>query len=146
MSKTNISPLKIFQRLKSLDERGFNLIELLIALTVFTIGIMAVAAMQTASARGNNLASSLSMGVRTFNQNKAEQLLSLAYGDTDLDAGTHPTETMTGSNNVVYSTFWTVVVNNPYTGAKTVTVSTSWSDYTGTHTVTTAFIKDSLIY
>lgn len=146
MGNTKKLRLKIVKRPSLLDERGFNLIELLIALTIFTVGILAVAAMQTASARGNNLASSLTMAVRTFNQDKAEDLLSLAYGNSDLDPGSHPAETMTASNGVVYSTSWTVVDNSPYSGAKTVTISTSWNDYSGAHTVTTVFVKDSIIY
>ncbi|MBC8379368.1 MAG: prepilin-type N-terminal cleavage/methylation domain-containing protein [Planctomycetes bacterium] len=146
MTKRVTSPLKTLQNFNGLDEKGFNLVELLIALTVFTIGILAVAMMQTAAMQGNNFSSSLTMAVKNYNQLKAEQFLSMAYGDSDLDSGAHGPESMTGSNGVVYSRSWLVDVDSPYTGAKTVTISTTWSDLSGTHTVRTAFVKDSSIY
>ena len=36
------------------DDQGFSLVELLVAMTVFSIGLLAVASMQLAAIRGRN--------------------------------------------------------------------------------------------
>jgi len=141
------------------NEKGFNLIELLVALTIFAIGILAVAAMQTAALRGGAQSSGLTMAVRDIMQDKVEALLSLDYDDTNLtssEAGTsHPTsgtpESVT-ANGVTYSTTWTVT-DYPLTAddpddedyAKQVTVTTTWTDLSGSHTVNATVIKDSVL-
>lgn len=136
--------IRNFEPLKESKEKGFSLIELLIALTIFSYGIMAVAAMQTASMRGNVLSSGLTEAVINYSQDKAEELLSLSYTNSNLDTGTHPPVDATAANGVVYSTSWAVTAG-PYTNSKSVAVTTTWNDISGTHTVTNTFVKDSRI-
>ncbi len=131
-------------------EKGFSLVELLIALTIFAFGMLAVATMQTAAMRGNMLTRSLTEALRNYNQNKAEQLLSLRYSNANLsdDADgptTHGPEVAYAANGVAYTTSWSVEKDALYTGAKSVTVTTSWKDQFGNHNVSTAFIKDSVL-
>lgn len=56
------------------QQRGFTLIEVLIALTIFTIGILAVATMQTSSIRYNSAAKLSSEAVFKA-ERKVEELL-----------------------------------------------------------------------
>ena len=68
--------------------RGFSLIEVIVAMAVFSVGILAVFSMQITATQGNALARGM-----TENYNcaldKAEELLALPYGDADLNIGVH---------------------------------------------------------
>ena len=135
-------------------ERGFSLIELLIALTIFAVGILAVAAMQTAAMRGSAKSTGLTHAVRGIMQDKVESLLSLGYGDSNLDGSASPgtihpsagTYEEVIEDGVTYKTQWTVITGVPNANAKTVSVTTTWSDLSGPgHTVTATFVKDSTL-
>jgi prepilin-type N-terminal cleavage/methylation domain-containing protein len=69
-------------------ERGFTLIEILIAMTVFAIAILGVAAMQTSSVRGNTQARVISAEVLQATS-QAEALAALSYSAAGLTDGTH---------------------------------------------------------
>lgn len=66
------------------NEKGFTLIEVLIAITVFAIGILGVAAMQLSSVKGNSSALDLTEAVNVA-QDQMETLLALDYDDPDLN-------------------------------------------------------------
>ena len=66
------------------NQNGFTLIEIMIAITVLAIGILAIAKMQLAAVKGNSYASGLTEA-STLAQDKMEELMSLAYNDSDLD-------------------------------------------------------------
>jgi len=59
---------------------GFTLIEVVVALAVITIGILAVNAMQTASVRGNMTASQVTTA-SSWAADQAERIFSLDYDD-----------------------------------------------------------------
>lgn len=63
------------------NQKGFSLIELLIAVTLLAIGLMAVAGMQTTSIRSNDIAND-NTEVASLAQQAMEDLLALS--------GTHP--------------------------------------------------------
>lgn len=66
-------------------EGGFTLIEVLIAMAIFTIGVLAVFAMQTNSmTRSGNAVKSNQAGF--WAQDKVEMLMRQAYDDPDLDS------------------------------------------------------------
>ena len=68
--------------------RGYSLIEVIVAMAVFSVGILAVFSMQITATQGNALARGM-----TENYNcaldKAEELLALPYDDPDLNIGVH---------------------------------------------------------
>jgi len=64
------------------DEKGFTLIEVIFAISILTIGILAVAVMQGNSIRGNAFASSVSSGT-TWASDRMEKLIAAAYDDYD---------------------------------------------------------------
>ena len=70
------------------DRQGYSLIEVLIAMAVFSIGILAVFSMQITATNGNALARGM-----TENYNcaldKVEELLALPFNDADLAVGVH---------------------------------------------------------
>jgi prepilin-type N-terminal cleavage/methylation domain-containing protein len=88
---------------KSRDSRGFTLIEVLIAMAIFSIGILAVGSMQLSATRGSSSAR-LSTEAVILAQSQAETLILLPYNSSPaLDTGSH------GPNTVgVYRVRWEV--------------------------------------
>jgi len=67
---------------------GFTLIEILIAICVLSIGLLAVGSMQVSAIRGNSYARHVT-DASTMAQDRLEKLLSLSYTDADLTADSH---------------------------------------------------------
>jgi prepilin-type N-terminal cleavage/methylation domain-containing protein len=70
--------------IKPKKDEGFTLIEVLIAISIFAIGLLAVAAMQTSAIRGTFSAGRLTE-VNTWGMDKLEELMGLPYTDPLLD-------------------------------------------------------------
>jgi prepilin-type N-terminal cleavage/methylation domain-containing protein len=94
------------------NEEGFNLIEILIALSILTIGLLAVAKMQGTALNGDSFASAVTEST-TLAQDKLEGLLSLPYNDLVDGDETLPPHTIT----------WTVTDDNPVPNSKLITVT-----------------------
>ncbi len=140
MSEKNQSPTKIFKPFSKSDEKGFALLEILVAVSIFAVGMLAVIVMQTTTVKSNTFSSGLSRAVRDCNQAQLEKLLALPYNDPNLVQNNYGPFT-----NGIYSTSYSVTDNTPFTGAKTVAVTTTWGDIHGAHTTTMAFVKDSIL-
>jgi prepilin-type N-terminal cleavage/methylation domain-containing protein len=82
--KTPFNP----RRGPGLSQRGFTLPEVMIALAVFSIGILAVYSMQFASIKGNAVARGVTDNV-TLASAKVEELALIAFDDPRLDPGDH---------------------------------------------------------
>jgi type IV pilus assembly protein PilV len=84
---------------------GFTLIEVLIAVTIFAVGLLAIAAMQTSAIRmnstGNRLTEFSTVGIEKF-----EELMSLPSNNAQLAVGGPYTEL---SPPPGYTVRWTVV-------------------------------------
>jgi len=137
-------------------EQGFTLIEILIAITVFAIGILAVGKMQITAIQGNSRANCLTTAA-TIAQSKIEELISLNYNDPlladgDLD-GTNQDSNDDGIDdsgndfglndntvgnadgsvqyqavgNLQYNIFWNIAPDEPTTDTKIVRVIVTWS-------------------
>ena len=70
-------------------EEGFTLIEVLIALTIFAVGLLAVAAMQTTSIRVNSSAGKMTTRI-TFAQDQMEKFLNMPYAAPWLEVAGNP--------------------------------------------------------
>jgi type IV pilus assembly protein PilV len=84
---------------------GFTLIEVLIALTIFSVGLLAIAALQTSAIRMNSTGNRLTE-LSTLGIDRLENLMSLPYTDPLLAVGgpyTDPTPP------VGYTVNWNVV-------------------------------------
>ena len=66
------------------NQKGFSLIEILIAIAIFAFGILAVAAMQIKAIQGNSFAGGMTEATNIA-QNKLEELIALPYDDAQLD-------------------------------------------------------------
>lgn len=137
------------------NQKGFSLIEAMIAMMILTIGLLAVGLMQVSAMKGNTNALSRTDGV-AFAQSVMDRLRALPMSDallTDTDGGVnlnagmatgggdpnpavadHPptllygANPITGMNGQSYTIFWNVTDNTPVTGAKTLRVFVYWTD------------------
>ncbi len=138
------------------NENGFTIIEVMIAIVVFAIGILAVAVMQLGAVKGNSGASRLTEATVTA-QNQMEQLMSLDYTDpklSDVDndkvAGlndvTNPDGTLqvTNSASGIYNVFWNVAVDSPVKDSKQIRVIVRWQQNGKVRTVTLNSVKSSV--
>jgi type IV pilus assembly protein PilV len=122
------------------DDRGFSMLELLVAITILSIAIMGLASLQSRGIRGNDL------GFRTTQalalaQDQLELLINSGTGlnfPIPATAGTNDANnpiTGTGSSGGTYTRSWQIQNDTPVTGSQTITVFVIWSDLMGQHTV-----------
>ena len=99
---------------------GFTLIEVLMAMAIFSIGILAVGAMQVSSTN-SNAGARIQTEEYTWVVDQIERLTGLDYDDPDLDAGDHSIA------RAPYTVSWKVVDNQPVNGAKRIAVTADGS-------------------
>ncbi len=120
------------------NQKGFSLLEVLIAISIFAVGLLALAQMQITSIQGNAF-SGRTTDATTLAQDRLEQLMALAYTDADLDDGAHEdTQTVEG---VTYTISWNVTDNALINNTKTVIMTVAWSDGGRQRTLSMQFIK-----
>jgi len=120
------------------NQKGFTLIEILIAITIFAIGLLAIAGLQV-SAINSNTGSNLRTATTAMAQGVMEQIMALDGNNSALQvAGIHTdiinidpnnvdadnnnwTSTLQGSGS--FTANWTVAVNNPVQNISRITVS-----------------------
>jgi prepilin-type N-terminal cleavage/methylation domain-containing protein len=112
--------MNIFQKTRPTTRHGgFTILEVMIAISILAIGLLAVFSTQSRSMRANNNANRLTEGM-TLAQDKMEELLALSYDD--LDATGSPVYPPGG-----YKVEWTVV-DYPGDHYKLITVTVSGQD------------------
>jgi prepilin-type N-terminal cleavage/methylation domain-containing protein len=115
------------------DSQGFSLLEVMIAIALFSVGIMGVGAMQITSTSGNTGAR-IHTEEYTWVVDQIERLSALNYDAADLAQGTR--SVVQGP----YTLSWTVVDDSPVAGAKRVAVTATGSHYRA-RPITIDFIK-----
>lgn len=137
-------------------QRGFTLIEVLIAMSVFAIGMLAMAAMFVTQARSNVAARGFTAAVN-LGQEVHERLRSEPFASAQLTNGAHLPDgiflpmnsvdemgTAGGAFPTIYTRSWNVVDGVPAAGQRTITVTVSWTDEQGaSHTVTLSGIRSN---
>ena len=134
------------------DSNGFTLLEVLVALAILSIGLLALAEMTTHVIRGNTLGSKITRAT-VFAEDKLEELKGLSYTDPQLDdsdgdstdfytnidsditlftnpdhTDDYPDDATNQSVNIRMSQqrVWNVAENTPAAGMKTVSVIVGW--------------------
>jgi type IV pilus assembly protein PilV len=111
---------------------GFTLLEVIVAISILTFGLLAVATMQTTAIRGNYNANCITEAT-TVGQDRLEELLGLPYGHGDLSdpagggATSHPNPP-TATAAVGYTINYTVESDVPVVNSKLIRLTVSWQD------------------
>ncbi|UCF05582.1 MAG: type II secretion system protein [bacterium] len=115
------------------SQKGIGLIEIIIAMLIFGVGIMAAIRTlpdsNTATTRARNLTVATNLA-----QEKIEELMALPYNNADLSAGNHndPLNPL----EIHYTRTWNVTNNVPVTGMKRITVTVSYESASKDNSVT----------
>lgn len=108
-------------RKKSSNENGFTIIEVLIAMAIFAIGILGVAKMQITSVNGNTNARKYTEG-STWGTSQIENIISTAYNDATITAGPYGPVTQG-----IYTINWTVTDSDPVPNVKKIKIIVTWN-------------------
>ena len=114
---------------------GFTLVEVVVALVVFTIGLLAITAMQIVSTKGGYFSNNVTQAT-IFAQDKLENLKDLSYSDPQLASGQHDEGEMSGT---VFSRQYNIVEDTG-NSFKTITVTVQWVDR-GNHSLSFTTIR-----
>ena len=123
---------------RSTDQKGFALIEALMAMVIFTMGILALAGLQITTICGNAEArmqtEATAIGARVV-----ERLRSLPFDNEDLVPTDRP-HSLPASGSRPYTVDWTVIADAPVNGTKTVRVTVTPFNKINGRTVTISTI------
>ena len=110
-----------------MESKGFSLVEMLIALVILAISLLALAGLMAATTRNNSFGGHMTEAA-TFAQDKLEELKALPWAN--IVGGT---DTKSGSTGVTYARTWNVStllnpVPPPNDLLKAVTITINWND------------------
>lgn len=100
------------------NRKGFTLVEVMIAMAIFSIGFLAVGQMQMKSISGNASAR-IQTEATAVAVDRLERLAYLSYDHPDLDELTNPHQVNEGA----YSIVWNVTDDVPINSTKTINVT-----------------------
>jgi type II secretion system protein I len=118
--------------------KGFTLIEVLIVMAIFSIGILAVAAMQITATKGNASARRITEAT-ALAENQIENLMQLSYDHVDLSPAANPHEITRGSYTINWNVTDIDLDSDGANDSKTVDVSVS-AHYGGVRKVSMQYI------
>ncbi len=108
------------------NEKGFTLLEILVAVTLLVVGLLGMAGLTAALVRGSDFSSRVTMA-STLAQDKMEDLTKLGYGNTAVTDTTITEDYNTIPNYSYYKRVTSTDVDSPAAGMKTVTVTVFWA-------------------
>ncbi|MEW6674880.1 MAG: prepilin-type N-terminal cleavage/methylation domain-containing protein [Nitrospirota bacterium] len=126
------------------NQNGFTLVEVLIALAILSIGLLALAGLQVVVIKGNtgskNLSSAVILAEAKIEELKKSGFVNLVNGNFQ-DANNPVNET--GQAGGIFTRSWAIADYLGSADMKQITVTLTWTDSVGDHTisVTTVFSK-----
>ncbi len=115
------------------NDKGFTIIEVMIVIGIFAIGILAVASMQVSAFQGNRSATLRTIAI-TLASERMENLISQDYGAIVSDSQAEDN----------FDISWTVTNDSPLPDTKTITVTTTWNDRGESRNVNLSYILAKL--
>ena len=107
--------------MRAAGQRGFTFIEVLQALTLSSIGLLALSSLTMGTIRANAKAKRITTAA-TFAEAKMEEIRNLSYADVAEGA-----DAVTDSD-MEYTRAWTVCTDCPIRGTKDVTLTVQWPE------------------
>jgi type IV pilus assembly protein PilV len=114
------------------ENAGFTLVEILVAMTIFSIAVLGLAA-GTINVTRNNNTSHLSTSAINIAQAKIEELRAMTSGA--FATVVCPSYTSTGCSDTAtsagkaFSRSWKITANSPVAGVNQIDVKVDWTDY-----------------
>ena len=122
------------------DEKGFTLVEVMLAIGILAVGILAVASMQVGATNTNSVAYRLTERTSVA-EARMESLLSLPFNHPDLTQGNHADPAPPPG----YQIIWNVRDNFPVGNSKQITLTATGQAAGGAaRAVTLRYVKPSL--
>ncbi|MBW1913263.1 MAG: prepilin-type N-terminal cleavage/methylation domain-containing protein [Deltaproteobacteria bacterium] len=122
-------------------DKGFTILEVLFAISILSIGILAVASLQASAIRGNDFAGSATNGT-IWAADKMEKLIAMAFDDYDDsnlrdtdgdgDGGLDDATIATADHNETqgdWTVLWNISDNSLINNTKTVNVIVNWTNH-----------------
>jgi type IV pilus assembly protein PilV len=125
------------------SERGMTLVELMIALVVLAVGVLTLARLFP-SASSTQLRGRMMTAGNYYAREKLEELSALAWADTALNAGRHPSATgveALGTGGAWKRYYNVTVMAAPLAELKSVTITVRWSTTKTESTTTTTYLR-----
>lgn len=128
--------------MKIKEENGFTLLEVIVAISLLTFGMLGVASLQAMAIKGNAFAGGVTEAT-TLAGDRMEYLMTLAYDDVDMDdtdadgtaglndatAGTaDQNRTYNDENGTQYDLYWNTARDTPTTDNTTIKIIVIWKD------------------
>jgi Tfp pilus assembly protein PilV len=128
--------------LASRDEHGSTLIELMIALVMLTVGILAVGQLFPAGSR-SQLQSRMTTAGNYYAQEKLEQLAACSWTDASLTDGRHPASgsEALGSMGQWHRFYEVSTMASPLNNLKKVTVTVQWTFQRDRSVTSTTYVR-----
>lgn len=135
-------PMTIDRRRRRRTARGLTLLEVMIALVILSIGLLALSGMQVTAIRANG-SGFMSTKAISLAELQLRQLKSLSYSNVNLvgspagvvyAAGPYAGAYTDPNSSVVYNQTYTVWEPAPIAGVKLIAYTVTWTDG-GTHSV-----------
>jgi prepilin-type N-terminal cleavage/methylation domain-containing protein len=123
---------------ETIKSRGFSLIEMLIAIVILSISLLALAGLMVTTTQNNSFGGHMTEAA-TFAQGKLEELKVTSWGNIVTATDPNPPE---GSTKITYTRTWNVSIlpnpspipaggpwpNNENQLLKTITITVTWND------------------
>ena len=129
---------QLIEQKKQVSIGGFTLIEVLIVMTIFSIGVLAVAAMQMTSTKVNASARRMTEAT-ALAEEQIENLMQLPYDHADLDPAINPHLSTQGPYLVNWNVTEIDLDSNGTNDSKEVNVTVSWR-YAGQRNLSMLYI------
>ncbi|MCG8473169.1 MAG: prepilin-type N-terminal cleavage/methylation domain-containing protein [Desulfobacterales bacterium] len=122
-------------------EAGMTLIEVMVALIIFVIGVLGLASLQIASIRSNAKAFDMTEAILLISD-RAESLIEAPWSKTEMDAHLAAGNHSASPSQSPFTITWTVTDGPSPLRQKNIALKVSWNEGTRSHIFTQSLIKN----